>query len=189
VVATAAVVALTTALWPPAILLPIVLAVALSLAQPLARGVGRLRSVWSATLLSTAASLVLLFPWPLSFLRAGDRLAALGFAFRLDYDFSSVLRFQRAVPDAKVVKSFNTVSCEVMVDASRGGDGDLFVSGNDAEAKATVSRFAREQVGWKSVVDLGDITTARGTEAYLLLWVRLWGALKSGDFNIKIVKK
>jgi predicted dinucleotide-binding enzyme len=98
-------------------------------------------------------------------------------------------RVQRAVPDAKVVKSFNTVSCEVMVDASRGGDGDLFVSGNDAEAKATVSRFAREQFGWKSVVDLGDITTARGTEAYLLLWVRLWGALKSGDFNIKIVKK
>ena len=99
-------------------------------------------------------------------------------------------RVQRAVPDAKVVKSFNTVNCEVMVDASRaGGDSDLFVSGNDAEAKATVSRFAREQFGWKSVVDLGDITTARGTEAYLLLWVRLWGALKTGDFNIKIVKK
>lgn len=99
-------------------------------------------------------------------------------------------RIQREVPETKVVKSFNTVSCEVMADASRAGaDSDLFVSGNDAEAKATVSRFAREQFGWKNVVDLGDITTARGTEAYLLLWVRLWGALKTGDFNIKIVKK
>lgn len=99
-------------------------------------------------------------------------------------------RVQRELPETKVVKSFNTVSCEVMVDPSRvGGDSDLFVSGNDAEAKATVSRFAREQFGWKHVVDLGDITTARGTEAYLLFWVRAWGALKTGDFNIKIVKK
>jgi 8-hydroxy-5-deazaflavin:NADPH oxidoreductase len=99
-------------------------------------------------------------------------------------------RIQRELPDTKVVKSFNTVNCEVMVDASRvGGDSDLFVSGNDAEAKATVSRFAREQFGWKNVVDLGDITTARGTEAYLLFWLRVWGAAKTGDFNIKIVKK
>ena len=99
-------------------------------------------------------------------------------------------QIQRELPETKVVKSFNTINCEVMVDASRvGGDSDLFVSGNDAEANATVSRFAREQFGWKNVVDLGDITTARGTEAYLLLWVRLYGALKTGDFNIKIVKK
>lgn len=99
-------------------------------------------------------------------------------------------RIQRELPDTKVVKTLNTVSCEVMVDAARvGGDSDLFVSGNDAEAKATVSRFLREQFGWKNIVDLGDITTARGTEAYLLLWVRAWGALKTGDFNIKIVKK
>jgi 8-hydroxy-5-deazaflavin:NADPH oxidoreductase len=99
-------------------------------------------------------------------------------------------QIQKELPDTKVVKSFNTINCEVMVDASRaGGDSDLFVSGNDPEAKATVSRFAREQFGWKNVVDLGDITTSRGTEAYLLLWTRLYGALKTGDFNIKIVKK
>jgi predicted dinucleotide-binding enzyme len=75
------------------------------------------------------------------------------------------------------------------VKALNTGDSDVFVSGNDAEAKATVSRFLREQFGWKNVVDLGDITTARGTEAYLLLWVRPRGSLKTGDFNIKIVKK
>jgi len=98
-------------------------------------------------------------------------------------------RVQRELPESKVVKTLNTVNCDVMVDAMRiGGESDVFVSGNDAEAKATVSRFLREQFGWRSVVDLGDITTSRGTEGYLPLWVRLWGALKTGDFNIRIVK-
>jgi predicted dinucleotide-binding enzyme len=99
-------------------------------------------------------------------------------------------RVQRAAPEAKVVKTLNTVNCNVMVEPSRaGGDSDLFMSGNDAEAKAQVSRFLREQLGWKSIVDLGDITTARGTESYLALWVRLMGALKTADFNLKIVRK
>lgn len=99
-------------------------------------------------------------------------------------------RIQREVPETKVVKALNTVNCDVMVDASRaGGDSDMFVSGNDADAKATVSGLLREQFGWKSIVDLGDISTARGTEGYLLLWIRLWGALKTADFNVKIVKK
>ncbi len=94
VVSTGALVALTTAAWPPAIVLPIVLAVALTLAQPIARGAGALGALWRATLASTGIGVVLLVPWPLSFLRAGDRLAALGFAFRLDESFSNVLRFQ-----------------------------------------------------------------------------------------------
>jgi predicted dinucleotide-binding enzyme len=99
-------------------------------------------------------------------------------------------QIQREVPETKVVKALNTMNCEVMVDPSRvGGDSDTFVSGNDVEAKATVSRLLREQFGWKSVIDLGDLTTARGTEQYLPLWLRLWGALGTGDFNLKIVRK
>ena len=94
VVATGALVALTTAAWPPAILLPVMVALALTLAQPIARGAGALGALWRATLVSTGIGLVLLVPWPLSYLRAGDRLAALGFAFRLDDSFSQVLRFQ-----------------------------------------------------------------------------------------------
>jgi predicted dinucleotide-binding enzyme len=96
---------------------------------------------------------------------------------------------QRAFPDAKVVKTLNTVNCGVMVAPSRvPGDHDLFVSGNDAEAKAKVVEILRGWFGWKSVIDLGDISTARATEAYLLLWVRLYGALKTADFNVKIVR-
>ncbi|MBX3263837.1 MAG: NAD(P)-binding domain-containing protein [Labilithrix sp.] len=98
-------------------------------------------------------------------------------------------RIQREVPEAKVVKTLNTVNCNVMVDPSRlGADSDVFVSGDDAEAKAVVSRFLREQLGWREVTDLGDLTTARGTESYLLLWIRLMGALKTADFNIKLVR-
>lgn len=95
---------------------------------------------------------------------------------------------QKAFPEAKVVKTLNTINANVMVDPARlGADTDVFVSGNDKEAKAKVSRLLREELGWKSVVDLGDITTARGTEAYLLLWLRLWGAIGTPDFNVKVV--
>ncbi len=61
------------------------------------------------------------------------------------------------------------------------------MSGNDAAAKAQVEEILRS-FGWKNVIDLGDITTARGTESYVLLWVRLWGTLKTADFNIKLVR-
>jgi predicted dinucleotide-binding enzyme len=104
-------------------------------------------------------------------------------------DDSLAERIQRALPDTRVVKSLNTVGCNVMVDASRAPDTDIFVSGNDADAKAAVTRILREDFGWKSVVDLGDIATARGPEAYLLMWLRLWRTLGTTDFNIKVVKK
>jgi predicted dinucleotide-binding enzyme len=98
-------------------------------------------------------------------------------------------QIQRAFPEAKVVKTLNTVNCQVMVDPRRvPGDHDIFVSGNDADAKAIVTGILRDWLGWKTVIDLGDITTARGTEAYLLLWLRLWGAVGSADFNIKVVR-
>jgi len=97
-------------------------------------------------------------------------------------------QIQRAFRETKVVKALNTVNCQVMVDPSRvPGDHDIFVSGDDTAAKATVTEILRDWFGWKSVIDLGDITTARGTEAYLLLWLRLWGTLGSADFNIKVI--
>jgi predicted dinucleotide-binding enzyme len=75
-----------------------------------------------------------------------------------------------------------------MVDPSRvAGDHDIFVSGNDATAKAKVTEILRDWFGWKTVIDLGDISTARGTETYLVLWLGLWGTLGTGDFNIKVI--
>ncbi|WP_428265250.1 NADPH-dependent F420 reductase [Haliangium sp.] len=104
-------------------------------------------------------------------------------------DDSLAEQIQRAYPDTKVVKALNTINADVMVDPARlGTDHDTFVCGNDAEAKAAVVKILREGFGWSSVIDLGDLSNARGTEAYLLLWVRLWQALGTADFNIKIVK-
>ena len=70
------------------------------------------------------------------------------------------------------------------------GDHVVFLSGNEEDAKATVRSFL-ESVGWKTnnIIDLGDITTARGTEQLLPIWVRLYGALGTGDFNFNIVRK
>jgi 8-hydroxy-5-deazaflavin:NADPH oxidoreductase len=96
---------------------------------------------------------------------------------------------QRAFPDAHVVKAFNTVSAFAMVDAGFiPGDHDLFIAGNDADAKKTVEAFARKEFGWKSFVDLGDIVGARATEHLLPLWVRLWMIGGTPKVNIKLVK-
>jgi 8-hydroxy-5-deazaflavin:NADPH oxidoreductase len=95
---------------------------------------------------------------------------------------------QRAFPRAKVVKALNTMSNPVMVDPRKiEGTHHTFVCGNDAGAKDAV-RAILESFGWRreEVVDLGDITNARGTEAYILLWVRIYAATKTADFNVRI---
>ncbi len=97
---------------------------------------------------------------------------------------------QRAFPEAKVVKTLNTLANPLMVDPGALPEPtDLFVSGNDDEAKAAVTRFLKEELGWERVVDLGDISTARGTEAWLLLWTRLYGAFGNADFNLRLVRE
>jgi predicted dinucleotide-binding enzyme len=100
-------------------------------------------------------------------------------------------RIQAALPDTKVVKTLNTMANPVMVDPRAIGDGehDVFVSGNDKSAKATVTAMLQRDFGWKRVIDLGDITTARGTEAWLLLWTRIYAAIGTGDFYLAIVRK
>jgi predicted dinucleotide-binding enzyme len=98
-------------------------------------------------------------------------------------------RIQRAYPGAKVVKSLNTVNAGIMVDpgALAGGDHHVFVSGDDSEAKEQVQRILREWFGWRHIIDLGDISTARGAEMWLPLWLRLMGAMGTASFNLKIV--
>ena len=97
-------------------------------------------------------------------------------------------RIQAAFPDARVVKAFNTINCNVMVDPSLvRGDHVIFVAGNDDAAKEQTRALAGE-FGWppERVVDLGDITAARGTEHYLILWLRLMSAVGGQQFNIAV---
>ncbi len=98
-------------------------------------------------------------------------------------------QIQRTLPGTKVVKTLNTINAFLQVDPGRlaGGDHHAFVSGNDPSAKARVIEFLREWYGWKNAIDLGDITTARGAEMILPIWVRLWGVLQTPFFNFKIV--
>lgn len=98
-------------------------------------------------------------------------------------------QIQRAFPMTKVVKTLNTVTARVMTHPLEIANGDhhVFISGNDADAKNQVTELLRS-FGWINVFDLGDISTARGAEAYVLLWVRLYGALNTGMINIKIMK-
>ncbi len=98
-------------------------------------------------------------------------------------------QIQRAFPEARVVKTLNTMTNSVMVDPGRlgGGDHSVFVSGDDAGAKNTVTALLQE-LGHRDIIDLGDITTARGAEMMLPVWLRLWSVLGTPDFNFKIVR-
>ena len=98
-------------------------------------------------------------------------------------------KLQAAFPNLKVVKTLNTIGAPVMVDPKALGSGDhtVFVSGNDAAAKGTVTALLKS-FGWTDVLDLGDISSARGPEMYMAMWIRLWGATKTGMLNIKVVR-
>ena len=98
-------------------------------------------------------------------------------------------QIQRAFPGTKVVKTLNTVNSGVMVDPSQvaGGDHHIFVSGNDPDAKAEVTRILKDWFGWKNVLDLGDISSARGPEMLLALWLRLSMSLQTPQATIKVV--
>ncbi|MGA5710475.1 NADPH-dependent F420 reductase [Streptomyces cellulosae] len=97
-------------------------------------------------------------------------------------------RIQRAFPDAKVVKTLNTMNAQIMVDPARvPGAHTVFVSGDDAEAKEAVTALL-VSFGWPAggIIDLGDITTARGAEMLLPLWLRLYGVFGHANFNFHI---
>ena len=100
-------------------------------------------------------------------------------------------QIQRQFPKIKVVKTLNTLNATLMANPQllAKGDHTIFVSGNDEDAKATVIKYLQEWFDWKleSIIDLGDITTARGTEMLLPIWVRLFTKLQNPMFNFKLV--
>ena len=95
---------------------------------------------------------------------------------------------QRTYPGARVVKALNTMNCKVMVEPSLvPGDHNVLLCGDDADAKHEVVELL-ESFGWPAwrILDLGDITAARGLEMYAVLWVRLFGSLGTSTFNIAV---
>lgn len=97
-------------------------------------------------------------------------------------------QIQREFPDTFVVKSLNTVRCEIMVNPRMLAERtDVFLSGNSMDAKATVGMILRDWFGWRSIIDLGDITTSRGVEMYMILWRCFRLETSSYYFNIRLV--
>ncbi|MGP6155924.1 MAG: NADPH-dependent F420 reductase [Vulcanimicrobiaceae bacterium] len=78
-------------------------------------------------------------------------------------------RVQQLLPDARVVKAFNTVGNALFVHPKLSAKPDMFVAGNDAAAKAEVGKIC-EGWGW-GVVDLGGIESARYCESLAMTWI------------------
>ena len=101
-------------------------------------------------------------------------------------------RIQRAFPQTRVVKALNAVNCDIMIDPSRfPGDHNLFICGNDANAKNEVAKYLSDWFGWKidNIIDVGDITAASGTEMMIPLWLRLFqGVIGHPHLNWQIVR-
>jgi len=98
-------------------------------------------------------------------------------------------QIQRAFPNLRVVKALNTMTAAIMVNPSLiKGDHVVFISGNDAGAKNKVKELLTSGFGWQQVLDLGDLTAARGQEMLLPFWLRVYGALQSPMFNFNIAR-
>lgn len=98
-------------------------------------------------------------------------------------------QIQRAFPTARVVKSLNTMNATVMIhpELVAGGHHTTFVAGDDSGAKATVVSLLSE-LGHRDILDLGDISAARGTEMLLPLWLRLFGTLGTPAFQFAVIR-
>ena len=94
---------------------------------------------------------------------------------------------QKAVPSARVVKTLNIVNCEVMIDPAKGGHPTMLVCGNDAEAKNQVTALLKT-MGWRDIIDLGDITKSRGPEMLVPLWLNLFGVFGNPHFGLKVIR-
>ena len=113
-----------------------------------------------------------------------------GFPPRITFpqDDSMAEQIQRAFPGALVVKSLNTMTAAVMVHPEQLPDpGTVFLSGDDPQAKEKVAGLLRE-LGHTDIVDLGDVTTARGVEWLMPAWLRVMGAVGTPVFNWKVVR-
>jgi 8-hydroxy-5-deazaflavin:NADPH oxidoreductase len=99
-------------------------------------------------------------------------------------------QIQRELPETRVVKALNTMNNAVMIDPSRvPGPHEAPIAGNDDPAKREAAALL-QSFGWppESIIDLGDISAARGMEMWLPLWLRLFQALGTGDFNLHLAR-
>jgi predicted dinucleotide-binding enzyme len=94
---------------------------------------------------------------------------------------------QRLLPDAKVVKAFNTIGNPFFVDPSFSeGQPTMLIAGNDEDAKQKVREVLAE-FGWSDVVDIGGIEGSRELEAICIVWVKIGGVRGAWDHGFKLL--
>jgi 8-hydroxy-5-deazaflavin:NADPH oxidoreductase len=117
---------------------------------------------------------------PLDFSTGTPRLAVSG--------TSAGEEVQKQLPGAHVVKAFNTVGNAHMVDPQfPGGPPDMFIAGNDAGAKETVTGILKD-FGW-DVIDIGGIESSRYLESLAMIWILHYFQTKNGNHAFKLLKK
>jgi predicted dinucleotide-binding enzyme len=110
-------------------------------------------------------------------------------SFELVYPNSSLAeKLQAALPETKVVKTMNTAAMAVMTEPAVLRPSSVFLSGDDAGAKAAVTALLAD-FGWadESIIDLGGIASARGPEHYFVMFAALIQVLRTPKFNIRLV--
>jgi predicted dinucleotide-binding enzyme len=96
-------------------------------------------------------------------------------------------RVQRALPDAKVVKAFNTIGNPYFVEPSFSeGQPTMLIAGDDEGAKRTVGDVLAD-FGWSDVFDIGGIDGSRELEAICIAWVKIGGRRGSWDHGFKLL--
>lgn len=96
-------------------------------------------------------------------------------------------RVQRALPDAKVVKAFNTIGNPYFVDPSFSeGSPTMLIAGDDEGAKHTVEDLLAD-FGWSDVLDIGGIESSRELEAICIAWVKIGGIRGAWDHGFKLL--
>jgi 8-hydroxy-5-deazaflavin:NADPH oxidoreductase len=96
-------------------------------------------------------------------------------------------RVQRALPDAKVVKAFNTIGNPYFVDPGfSDGRPTMMIAGDDEAAKRAVTNVLAD-FGWSDTIDIGGIQGSRELEAICILWVKIGGARGSWDHGFKLL--
>lgn len=118
---------------------------------------------------------------PLDFSKGAPRLSIAG-------NDSLGEHVQRLIPNARIVKAFNTVGNALMINPQLpGGPPDMFICGNDADAKKIVSQIC-EHFGW-GVIDIGGIEGSRYLEPMCLVWVLHGFATKSWTHAFKMLHR
>jgi hypothetical protein len=96
-------------------------------------------------------------------------------------------RVQRTLPDARVVKAFNTIGNPYFVDPSfSDGLPTMLIAGDDEIAKRTVADVLAD-FGWPDPVDIGGIEGSRELEAICIAWVKIGGARGAWDHGFKLL--